>query len=204
MMKLLLLPVAALCMAATAHAAGTVDASNSTVTCSTLTKAVIQPKPTLVNGGTLPSTVKIKGKLSGCTTNAPGVTSISGSFSGVLSGGLNDCASLIGPTTTTGTITLKWKSSPGLINPVSTVTVAAGSAVGSVVAIGPAAYGGFGLGNPPGLALSVAGSFTGGDGGATSTALVLTTQDIGEIATQCASVKGVKTLNIGLGTITLQ
>ena len=204
MKKITSLTVSALCLAATVHAAGTVDASNSTITCSTLTKAVIQPKPALVNSGALPATVKIKGTLSGCTTNAPGVTSITGSFSGLLTGGVNDCGSLIGPTANTGTITLKWKSVPGLIIPTSTVTVNAGSAVGGLFLLGSAAYGQFQLGNPPGAALSVAGSFTGGDGGATSTATVITTQDVGAIGTLCGSATGVKLLNIGLGTITLQ
>ena len=190
--------------AVVAHAAGTVDASNSTITCNTLTKAVIQPKPTLVTGGALPATVKIKGALSGCTTNAPGVTSITGTFSGTLTGGVNDCASLVGPTTNTGTITIKWKASPALITPVSTVTINSGSAVGGLHALGSASYGQFQLGNPPGAALSVTGSFTGGDGGATSTATVVTTQDVGEILTLCGTPKGVKVLNIGIGTITLQ
>jgi hypothetical protein len=204
MKKLLVLPIAALCLAATAHAAGTVDASNSVITCNTLTKAVIQPKPALINGGSLPATVKIKGTLSGCSTNAPGVTSISGSFSGLLTGGTNDCASLIGPTTNTGTITLKWKSVPGLINPISTVTVTSGSAVGGLFSLPPGAYGQFQLGNPPGAALAVAGSFTGGNGGATSTATVITTQDAIGIGVQCGTATGVKSLNIGIGTITLQ
>ncbi len=203
-MKLLLvLPLAALGMAATVHAAGTVDASNSVITCNTITKGVIQPKPALVTGGTLPGTVKIKGTLSGCTTNAPGVTSISGSFSGLLTGGTNDCAALVGPTPNTGTITVKWKAVPGLINPVSTVTINAGSAVGGLFGFGPAFYGQFQLGNPPGAPLSVAGSFTGGDGGATSTSNVLTSQDTGAILALCGAT-GVKTLNIGIGTITLK
>ena len=204
MKKITSLTLSALCLAATVHAAGTVDASNSTITCNTLTKAVIQPKPALMNGGALPATVKIKGTLSGCTTNAPGVTSISGSFSGVLGGGVNDCASLLGPTANTGTITLKWKSVPGLIIPTSTVTVNAGSAVGGLFNLGTASYGEFTLGNPPGAALTVAGSFTGGDGGATSTSTVITTQDVGAIGALCASATGVKTLNIGVGTIKLQ
>lgn len=136
--------------AVAAHAAGTVDASNSVISCNTLTKAVIQPKPALVLGGLAATTVKIKGTLSGCTTNAPGVTSITGSFSGTLVGGLNDCASLLGPTANTGTITIKWKATPGLINPVSTVTINSGSAVGGSFLFGPGSYGQFDLGNPPG------------------------------------------------------
>jgi hypothetical protein len=205
MHKLLVLPLAVLCLSVTVRTAGAVDASNSTVTCNTITKGQIKPKPSLVNGGTEPSTVKIKGKLSGCTTNAPGVTSITGSFKGELTGGTNDCAGLVGLTTNVGTIDLKWKATPALDDNTSTVTLVAGSAVGLVVGpFGSGLYGAFGLGNPPGLALSVTGSFTGGNGGATSVATVITTQDIGEIATECASTKGVKVLNIGLGSITLQ
>ena len=127
MKKLIALPVAALCFAATAHAAGTVDASNSTITCNTITKAVIQLKPALVTGGLLPGTVKIKGSLSGCTTNAPGVTSITGTFKGELTGGMNDCADLIGPTTNTGTIDDQVEGDARRSSiPTSTVTVTAG------------------------------------------------------------------------------
>ncbi len=205
MKRLFFLPVAALCLAATAHAAGTVDASNSTITCSSLTKAVIGLKPSLVTGGTLPTTVTIKGGLSGCTTNAPGVTSISGSFKGTLTGGTNSCAGLVGPTTNTGTITVKWKATPGLINATSTIQINSGSAVGGLfTGLVPAVYGQFQLGNPPGAALSVSGSFTGGDGGATSTATIITTQDVGAIGALCGSTTGVKALNIGIGTLTLQ
>ena len=204
MRKLIALPVAALCLAATAHAAGTVDASNSVITCNTITKALIQPKPALLATGTAPAIVKIKGTLSGCTTNAPGVTSITGSFKGELSGGTNNCAGLVGPTTNTGTISVKWKATPALIDSTSTITVNSGSAVGGLFPVGAGLYGQFQLGNPPGAALSVSGSFTGGDGGATSVATIITTQDAGAIATLCASTTGVKALNIGLGSITLQ
>jgi len=204
MKKLIALPIAALCFAATAHAAGTVDASNSTITCNTILKGIIQPKPALVNGGLDPATIKIKGSLSGCTTNAPGVTSITGTFKGELTGGMNSCAGLVGPTTNTGTISVKWKATPALIDSTSTVTVNSGSSVGGLIAVGPGQYGQFQLGNPPGAALSVAGSFTGGNSGATSVATVVTTQDIGAIGTLCGSATGVKALNIGIGSITLQ
>jgi hypothetical protein len=205
MKKVFILPMAVLCLAATAHAAGTVDASNSTITCASLTKAGIKLKPALVNGGLLPTTVSIKGALSGCTTNAPGVTSISGSFKGTLTGGTNSCAGLLGPTTNTGTIAIKWKATPGLIDSTSTVQINSGAAVGGLFAgLPPGAYGQFQLGSPPGAALSVTGSFTGGDGGATSTATVITTQDAIALAGLCATTNGVKALNIGIGVLTLQ
>jgi hypothetical protein len=202
MRHLLLVAGAVLGAAVTAHAAGTVDASNSFIQCNTFTKASIKLIPALVNGGTALTTVKIKGALSGCVTNA-GVTSISGTVSGVLTGGTNDCINLIGTIPSTGTLTVKWKSTPGLINPVSTVTVNFGSSEGGFFGFGPADYGRFDLGNPPGAALAVSGSFTGGDGGATSTASVLTSQDINAILAGCGGA-GVKALDIGIGTITLQ
>lgn len=194
---------AALCIATTANAAGTIDASNSTITCSTFTKAVFKPKPNLVVGGALPATISIKGKLSGCATNAPGVTSISGSLSGTLTLPNNDCSSLNGPVAGTGTLTLKWKASPGLVDSVSTVTVNLNSAVGGLFNLGPANFGQIQLGNPPGAALAVSGAFTGGDGGATSTASLIFSQDVNEFTLLCSS-GGIKALNIGVGTITLQ
>ncbi len=202
MKKVLALAVSTLSLAAAvAHAAGTVDASNSTITCSTITKGVIKADPPFVNGGTAPGTLKFKGKLSGCTTDAA-VTSITGSFSGVLTGATNDCASLAGATTSAGTITIKWKASPELIVKTSTVTVSSGGSVGSVFTLGPSVYGQFDLGAPVGNALAVAGSFTGGDGGATSSATIITTQDLLSTFTLCDT--GVKTLNMGVGTVTLQ
>lgn len=202
MKKAFALTVSALLFAGVAHAAGTVDASNSTITCSTITKGVIKAAPPFVNGGTSPGTLKFKGKLDGCTTDAA-VTSITGSFSGLLTFATNDCAALAGSTSSTGTITIKWKSSPGLIVNTSTVTVGSGSAVGSVFVLeGSSLYAQFDLGAPVGNALAVAGSFTGGDGGASSSAKILTTQDLAATFNLCST--GVKTLNIGLGKVTLQ
>ncbi|MCC6848775.1 MAG: hypothetical protein IT294_09760 [Deltaproteobacteria bacterium] len=191
--------LAALCIATTAIAAGDIDASNSTVTCSTFLKTVFKPKPTLIVGGTQPATVSIKGKLGTCTTNAPGVTSITGSFKGTLTM-LNDCS---GFGAATGTITFKWKASPALIDSVSTVTVNAGSAVPNLFMLGSAAYGQLQLGNPPGAAVSVSGSFTGGDGGATSAGNFIFSQDQNTFIALCGGT-GIKELNIGVGTITLQ
>jgi hypothetical protein len=209
MKKVLVLSLAALCLSATARmAAAQEDASNNTITCNTITKGSISLKPALIVGGTVVGgVVKIKGSLSGCTTDNANITSITGSFKGELaSTTTNDCVNLLGPTTNTGTIVIKWKSTPALVSSTSTVTITAGDAVGGLFAgLPPGTYGQFDLGNPPGTALAVTGSFTGGDGGATSVATVITTQDTGALAVACAPPsKGLKTLNIGLGTITLQ
>lgn len=204
MKKLLALRAAALCLTSlcvvgAAHAAGGVDASNSIVTCSTFTKAVLKPKPTLVIGGTLPATISVKGKLTACVTNNAGITSIGGSFKGTLTM-LNDCA---GFNNATGTLTFKWKASPGLLDSTSTVTVNMGSVSPNLFVLGSASYGQLQLGSPPGAALAVSGSFTGGDGGATSTGNLILSQDQNAFQGFCSST-GIKELNIGVGTITLQ
>jgi hypothetical protein len=47
-------------------------------------------------------------------------------------------------------------------------------------------------------------SFTGGDGGAASSNVSLTSQDLVEIVSECASATGLKTLNVGSGQRKLQ
>jgi hypothetical protein len=60
-------------------------------------------------------------------------------------------------------------------------------------------YGQFSLGTS-----SVTGAFTGGDDGATSSNVSLTSQDIVEIVSECASPTGLKKLNVGSGQLKLQ
>ena len=68
-------------------------------------------------------------------------------------------------------------------------------------------YGYFGLGpNPratgtPGIAVAVSGAFTGGDGGAGSTADIILQQDLAVLIGQCST--GLKGLNIALGQLQL-
>jgi hypothetical protein len=50
----------------------------------------------------------------------------------------------------------------------------------------------------------VTGAFTGGDDGATSSNASLTSQDIVEIVSECASPTGLKKLNLGSGQLKLQ
>ena len=49
----------------------------------------------------------------------------------------------------------------------------------------------------------VTGAFTGGDG-ATSSNVSLTTKDVARIFSPCSSLRGPRTVNVGLGTLTLQ
>ena len=200
--------VAGFCAFAPAARAQAVDNSNDTVHCDTVTKGVIKLAPPLKNGGTLGAVIKIGGTLGGCVSPSnPSLVFPEGKskFKGVLNSATNDCAGLAGPSTTSGTLTFTWGvASPGVTQKVSTVTIPSGGSVGSFTAIGSGAYGVFGLGAPQGgAALSVTGGFTGGDGGAGSSGYVITTQSVASILSYCASLTGLKAINIGVSQIDL-
>ena len=150
-----------------------VDVSNDSITCNTLI-ATAGVKPSLVNGGSSPTLVTLKGTLGGCTVSgANAATVVSGSFSGKLTGTSNDCASLAGTTALTGTLTFKWKgaATTPLLQTSSIVTVT---------------------------------TLTGGDGGATSSNFAATSQDVTDNILPACAGAGIKLFNLGLGTITLK
>jgi hypothetical protein len=190
-----------------------VDASNGTVTCETITKGVIKPKPALMNGGTTnPTLIQISGTLGGCSSPDTAVTFPEGKskFKGLLTATNNDCAGLAGPSASTGTITISWGTVPALVNKTSTVTVSAGGSAGGFGLVAGALRGTFNLGEgapsdgSPSSALAVSGAFTGGDGGASSGSVVVTQQAVSTILAGCAdTLKGLKQINIGAGTIHL-
>jgi len=110
----------------------------------------------------------------------------------------NECITLYQPLA--GTLTMKWKASEATpIVPKSTTMEIRDVTFSGYQAPWGTPYGQFSLG-----VSSVTGAFTGGDNGATSSNVALTSQDIFEILSQCSSPAGLKTLNVGLGTITLQ
>jgi hypothetical protein len=180
------------------------NVGNDSVTCNTLF-GTASISPALVNGGTATTTlVKIKGTLAGCTDNTNGTVQLaSGSFSGKFAGTSNNCTALLGTSPLTGPLTIKWKTTKTgpKITPTST-TVTVSTLTGGTFApggsFGAATYGTFSLGNS-----GVSGAFTGGDNGATSSNIAATSQDIGAILAGCGST-GVKSFNLGIGTITLK
>jgi hypothetical protein len=201
-----MLPLSLLVSGSTASAAGTLDATNYTVKCDTLTKGRVGFAPPLKLGGALPETTKVKGSLSGCVaTPAPGgdhVTVLSGSISGLITGGTNDCLSLLGPSAATGTITIKWKTVPALINATTVVTLSAGTVSGGTAnpfLPNTATYGKFTI-----FGASQTGAFGGPSGtGAASSTTALTTQDINVLGAQCAAITGMKAVNLGVTTVSL-
>jgi hypothetical protein len=89
-----------------------------------------------------------------------------------------------------------------LLNPKSTLTPAT-IAGGTFTPPAPftGTYGSFHIG---GAGVSVVGSFAGTDGGATSVADATTGEDITALLGACSSVKGLKTVHLGIGDITLK
>ena len=81
-----------------------IDVSNSKVTCVTLLQTQIKISPAVVLGGTQPATLKLKGKLAGCTSDAGGFTIPDGksTFKAALSLPNNDCTGLVTGAPATG------------------------------------------------------------------------------------------------------
>jgi hypothetical protein len=185
-------------------AAGTaIDNSNATVHCGTITKGLIKPKPTLVNGGTSATVIAISGTLGGCSSSDSSITFPEGKskFKGTLNSSTNDCAGLAGPSTSTGSITITWGTSPAVTHKTTVVSIPSGGSVGNFASVAGDLHGTFDLGAPAGSALSATGGFTGGDNGAASKASVVTQESVNSILAGCANIKGLKQINIGVGSI---
>jgi hypothetical protein len=180
-----------------------IDVSNDKINCNTVIGSV-KIKPALVNGGVAGATdIKVKGTLDGCTDTTNGAVIIHASkFKGELTGTSNDCATLLSASSVTGSITVKWKADSTTPITPNTSTLTPGTLTGGTfapAALAPATYGDFTIGS----GATVSGAFTGGDGGATTHAVLATGQDVGALGTACAGA-GIKAITIGLGTLTLQ
>lgn len=176
-----------------------VDVSNDSITCNSVT-GTASFSPPLVTGGTATSVVMhVKGLVAGCTVSGPNVASIlSGKLSGQLAGTSNECLLLSAPLT--GTLTIRWKAAKATpILQTSSTSSVTNVSFGVFSAPWGAAYGRITLGTS-----GVTGAFTGGDQGATSSNVSVTSQDVGEIIAECGSPTGSKKLDIGLGQLKLQ
>jgi hypothetical protein len=154
--------------------------------------------------------VSLGGKLAGCTTSASGVVinDFKSSIKGALNTTSNDCAGLLSPGAVTGSVVVKWNATPKITPNSSTIDVGSGDVTTGVYsAAWGGEYGYFGLGpNPrptgtPGPSVPVSGAFTGGDGGAGSTADIILQEDLAVLIGQCST--GLKQLNIALGQLQL-
>jgi len=196
-MKKLLMIAAAVAMpagmiAATAGVAGAVappkvDVSANTITCTVVT-GTAKFAPALTLGGVKPGSTNVKLALSGCTTDAAGVTISAGKGAGVLHSATNDALSLLGPAAVTGQVNIKWTSTTKLASKMSTVTVTVvtGGVSGSYASLSVNAGD-----------ASVTGDFAGSDAGATSTLYAESTQDIPTITAAAQSKHGLKSITLG-------
>jgi hypothetical protein len=176
-----------------------IDVSNDSITCNTVF-GTASINPPLATGGTATKAVMtVKGSVAGCTvTGLHPVSILSGKLSGKVTATSNECITLFQPLT--GTLTIKWKADPSTpILQRSTTMQITDVTFGGFGAPWGASYGQFSLGTS-----GVTGAFTGGDNGATSSNVSLTSQDIGEILAECGSPTGLKTLNTGLSQLKLQ
>jgi hypothetical protein len=175
-----------------------IDVSNHSIVCNTVV-GTTSSKPPLVVGGTAPTTMKVKAFVAGCSATGPGSVSIrSGKISGTVTARSNECVTLYQPLT--GTLVIKWKPDDAtpIVQESSMLEIVDVTFSGYGAPWG-VSYGQFSLGVG-----GVTGAFTGGDNGATSSNVSLTSQDIVEILSQCSSPPGLKTISVGLGTLTLR
>ena len=200
------------CLASFGVAQAQIDTSNETVQCNILQKTAIKASPALILGGTQPTTLKLKGKLAGCTSSAGGFTipDSKSTVSAVLSLPSNDCSALITGLPASGSIIIKWKASAKIAPAVSTITVDNQDlTAGLFSAPWSVSYGYLGLGvnsrpnGTPGTALAVSGAFTGGDGGSTSTAALVTQEDLNNFFDNHCFLTGLAAFNIGIGQVHL-
>lgn len=174
-----------------------IDVSNDSIICNT-TVSSVSITPALALGGTAPAVMRVKGVIAGCTVSGLHAVSIlSGKLSGKVEAPSNECVTLSQPLT--GTITIRWKADKTTpIVPASSTFDVTDVTFGGFGAPWGVSYGQFSLGMH-----GVTGAFTGGDGGAMSSNVSITGEDIGEILRQCGSPRGLETLHVGLGQLGL-
>jgi len=183
-----------------------VDASQYTVHCDTVVGTVGFAPPLSASGPTAPNVIKLKAVLGGCTATPTSggtpVTILSGNVTGKLTGSSQNCSGLLGPASVAGTIVTTWKTTPSLLVNKSTLTPAT-IAGGTFTPPAPftGTYGSFHIG---GAGVSVTGAFAGTDGGATSIADATTGEDVTALLGACSTPKGLKTVHLGFGDITLK
>jgi hypothetical protein len=205
------------------------DVTHSTITCNSVVGTLKFNPPLTLAGDpdtTPPGSVAVKATLGGCSTNASGVTVLSGAGAtgktSPITSAHSSCNGLSGLSdSTSGDLVTKWKTATGTpkITPTAS-TLHIAQTFGGVFNDGgdttPAAdsdswggqYGIFMVGTNAahgGTAQpTVSGAFQGNNSGHTSTIDATTGQSFDQIALQCLLGIPVKALNFGIGGATLQ
>jgi hypothetical protein len=187
---------------ATTASAQVFTTSGATVSCNTIIgSASIKPPITSLSTGT--AVIKVKAALGGCTVTGAtpsGLTIVSGTLSGTLNttGGAG-CGGLLAPASITGNLVAKWKAGSGQKLDFSSTTLSGGSIVGATFAPGGALAGTYGQFTLSGQTIQASSAFA----GATPSTVAVTAEDIGNLGIQCAVGKGIKTIHLSIGTVTL-
>ena len=161
-----------------------------TLACSAVVGSLKFAPPLNFTGGS-PETVKVKLTLGGCNATGGNVTTpgFSGKASGFISTGTNDCTSLEGTQSVSGSLTIKWKGKDGKAK-LNTSTLALTSITGEAAASNGNA--GFTFSHQ-----SISGSFAG-----TTSGEIDSGENAGTLAgsTGCGAKKGLKKLSIVAGS----
>jgi hypothetical protein len=217
-------------LAAPAGAATTIDVTTKTITCNSVVGTLkFTPGLTLYTGptDTTPAgSVAVKAALGGCSTNAAGVSVLSGAGAtgktAPITSAHSSCNGLSGLSTgTSGDLVTKWKTvsgSPKITPAASTLHIAQtfGGTFNDGGTTTPASdsdswgaeYGIFMVGSNAAhgntAQPTVTGAFQGNNNGHTSTIDATTGQSFDFLAEQCLLGIPIKTLNFGIGGATLQ
>jgi hypothetical protein len=171
-----------------------VDATHYTVSCTGISaKASFSPALTNAGGPVSNEATKISGKASSCTvTPTAGGTPVTVTGASI-KGTINDatsshtCGGLAMATTETGSLTIKWKTSPKLTS--STSVVNPTSVSGAVGGDGHATFSiSFGT--------ATSGPFQGTDNGTSSSTNAETTTTVTSILATCGGKSGLKSISI--------
>lgn len=182
------------------------DVSNDVVTCHTLS-ATAKVRPALTFTGTPTSTaIVVTGIVDGCVVSGPVPATMAGPsrFVARLRGTTDSCVALGGTQPLVGSLVVKWNASAAtpLLQPSSTVAVTAMTGAAFNPAVADPAFDGVGLRKFTFGIGGVTGAFTGGTGGTASILVAVAGQDIASITAACGGT-GIKSLDLGFGTVTL-
>ncbi|HMD47397.1 MAG TPA: hypothetical protein VKG43_14620 [Acidimicrobiales bacterium] len=183
------IPLAGLAVTSSVASGSSIDVTHDTIACSTFTGS-LKFSPPLVSGGSASSdTITVKGALSNCTDGSSLLTGATGKLGGTLTGTSNNCLSLLGSQAVTGSLTIKWKTTPkstptsSVDTPNSTTGVTAGADGNSAFVI------------PGSTPSSSTGAFQGNDNGASGSAYADTGETPTQLGAACAG-KGIKKLTL--------
>jgi hypothetical protein len=197
------------CVARSLAGTPPVDNSHDTVSCTTISKGVIKPKPALNGSGGVPTVMAISGTLAGCTSNDASITLPEGKskFKGTLTTTTNNCHVFIVPVgapPVIGTMTITWGTAPAVTNKTTTITISPpASVVGRLLTFAGTPYEELRIGSPFMEApVSATGGFTGTDGGASSGLDMLIQESLFAMDSDfCDTIRGLTRLTIGVGRL---